>query len=99
MSAERVTHRPRRPRLRTVGPRDYNTRMAHAQRIDTAVERYRLFVESSPLIPWEADAQTWQFTYVGPQAEDVLGSRVVEEVEIVAVPDRIGSEVQRSASR
>jgi PAS domain-containing protein len=73
--------------------------MAHAQRIDTAVERYRLFVESSPLIPWEADAQTWQFTYVGPQAEDVLGSRVVEEGEIFAVPDRIGSEVQRSASR
>ena len=24
-------------------------------------------------IPWEADAQTWQFTYVGPQAVKILG--------------------------
>jgi len=24
-------------------------------------------------IPWEADATTWQFTYVGPQAEKLLG--------------------------
>jgi PAS domain S-box-containing protein len=24
-------------------------------------------------IPWEADAQTWQFTYVGPQAVKMLG--------------------------
>jgi PAS domain S-box-containing protein len=41
--------------------------------VDMATERYRLLVESSPLVPWEADAQTWQFTYVGPQAEDLLG--------------------------
>ncbi len=47
--------------------------MAHARIVDVAAERYRLLVESSPLIPWEADAQTWQFTYVGPQAEDLLG--------------------------
>lgn len=24
-------------------------------------------------LPWEADAQTWQFTYVGPQAVKILG--------------------------
>ena len=24
-------------------------------------------------IPWEANAQTWQFTYVGPQAIKILG--------------------------
>ncbi len=24
-------------------------------------------------IPWEASAQTWQFTYVGPQAVKILG--------------------------
>ncbi len=47
--------------------------MAHARIVDVAAERYRLLVESSPLIPWEADAQTWQFTYVGPQAEELLG--------------------------
>ncbi len=30
-------------------------------------------LESSPLVPWEADAKTWCFTYVGPQAEGLLG--------------------------
>src|SRR5262249_43908665 len=25
------------------------------------------------IIPWEADALTWRFTYVGPQAVEVLG--------------------------
>ncbi len=36
----------------------------------------RLLVETTHLIPWEADAQTWQFTYVGPQAEEILGHPV-----------------------
>jgi PAS domain S-box-containing protein len=36
-------------------------------------ERYRVLLESSPLVPWEADARTWCFTYVGPQAEGLLG--------------------------
>ena len=35
--------------------------------------RYRALVESSNSIPWELDLDTWQFTYVGPQAEKVLG--------------------------
>jgi PAS domain S-box-containing protein len=30
-------------------------------------------VESTNAIPWEADAKTWQFTYVGPQAVGLLG--------------------------
>ena len=47
--------------------------MTHTRSVDAAAERNRLLVECSPLIPWEADAQTWQFTYVGPQAEEVLG--------------------------
>ena len=31
-------------------------------------ERLRRLVESTNVIPWEADARTWRFTYVGPQA-------------------------------
>ncbi len=35
--------------------------------------RYQRLVEAMNIIPWEADAQTWEFTYVGPQAKTVLG--------------------------
>jgi PAS domain S-box-containing protein len=40
---------------------------------DSNEERYRILLESTPLVPWEADARTWRFTYVGPQAEQLLG--------------------------
>ncbi len=29
--------------------------------------------EVAGLIPWEADARTWEFSYIGPQAEEMLG--------------------------
>jgi PAS domain S-box-containing protein len=35
--------------------------------------RQRMLLESSNAVPWLADAQTWQFTYVGPQATRLLG--------------------------
>ncbi len=41
--------------------------------LDTAADRYRILLESTPLVPWEADARTWRFSYVGPQAADLLG--------------------------
>ena len=36
-------------------------------------ERYRRLLESTTAMPWEADARTWMFTYVGPQAVELLG--------------------------
>jgi len=36
-------------------------------------DRLRRLVESTNVIPWEADAKTWRFTYVGPQAVKILG--------------------------
>ena len=36
-------------------------------------ERFRALAERGHLLAWEADADTWQFTYVGPQARDLLG--------------------------
>jgi PAS domain S-box-containing protein len=39
---------------------------------DDEVRRERL-LEATNVIPWEADAQTWVFTYVGPQAKTLLG--------------------------
>ncbi len=35
--------------------------------------RQRLLLESFQAVPWEADATTYQFTYVGPQAVGLLG--------------------------
>ncbi len=36
-------------------------------------KKYRTLLESMNIIPWEADAKTFQFTYVGPQAAALLG--------------------------
>ncbi len=36
-------------------------------------ERYRHLVEATGVIPWEADAATWVFSYIGPQVEAILG--------------------------
>ncbi|MEC4815390.1 MAG: CHASE domain-containing protein [Scytonema sp. PMC 1069.18] len=36
-------------------------------------ERFRKLTEKVRVIPWEADALTWNFTYVGPQTEEILG--------------------------
>lgn len=35
--------------------------------------RLRALLESTRAIPWEASAKTWEFTYVGPQAVELLG--------------------------
>ena len=36
-------------------------------------EHFRLLVETTNVIPWEADIKTRQLTYVGPQAQELLG--------------------------
>ncbi len=36
-------------------------------------EHFRRLVETVNVIPWEADLATWRFTYVGPQAVEILG--------------------------
>lgn len=36
-------------------------------------EHYRHLIESSSAIPWEYNINTQRFTYVGPQAKDMLG--------------------------
>ncbi len=48
-------------------------RQRTAQALQESQEKLRLLVETTNVIPWEANAETWQFTYVGPQAEQILG--------------------------
>jgi PAS domain S-box-containing protein len=44
-------------------------------------ENLRLLVESTNAVPWQADTTTWLFTYVGPQAEKLLGYPVASWYE------------------
>lgn len=47
------------------------------QQIESALlasqNRYRRLVETTSIIPWDANPGEWRFTYVGPQAEALLG--------------------------
>jgi signal transduction histidine kinase/DNA-binding response OmpR family regulator len=36
-------------------------------------ERFQHLVETTRVIPWELDPETWRFTYVGPQAVSLAG--------------------------
>ncbi|MCZ6452236.1 MAG: PAS domain S-box protein, partial [Deltaproteobacteria bacterium] len=57
--------------------RKLQSETAERKEISTALEeaemRQRLLLESTNVIPWEADAKTWKFTYVGPQAVEFFG--------------------------
>jgi PAS domain S-box-containing protein len=44
-----------------------------AKELGESEERFRKLTEKVRVIPWEVDAITCQFTYVGPQATDILG--------------------------
>ena len=57
--------------------------------VDTRPIDYRAFLESTPLVPWVADAQTWEFTYVGPQAVALLGFPVEDWYDPAFWTDRI----------
>ena len=43
------------------------------EELRSSERRYRQLVESTAAVPWELDAASQRFTYMGPQAERVLG--------------------------
>ncbi|TDI37617.1 MAG: PAS domain S-box protein [Acidobacteria bacterium] len=53
--------------------RDVTERKRQQEEIEKSEARFRLLAESTNVVPWEADARTWLFTYVGPQAVKLLG--------------------------
>ncbi len=65
--------------------RDLLTQIVERSRVGQALreseERLRLLLETTRAVPWEADAQTWQFIYVGPQAAELLGYPVEQWYE------------------
>jgi PAS domain S-box-containing protein len=44
-------------------------------------ERLRLLMETANILPWEADAESWQFTFVGDQSLKMLGYPVEQWYE------------------
>jgi PAS domain S-box-containing protein len=52
---------------------DITERKGLEQALFEGEARLRHLLESTRAVPWQADARTWQFTYVGPQAEKLLG--------------------------
>ena len=52
-------------------------------------EHFRRLVETTNAIPWEADAKSWQFTYVGPQAVRLLGYPLEQWYEMDFWPSHI----------
>ncbi|MBE9609857.1 sensor histidine kinase [Chitinilyticum piscinae] len=52
---------------------DLISRMQVEEALRASENRFRRLVESSSVIPWDARAGEWRFTYIGPQAEALLG--------------------------
>ena len=53
--------------------RDITERKRKEKQLQASEARLRRLLETTNAIPWEANAKTWQFTYVGPQAVKLLG--------------------------
>ena len=62
-------------------------------------ERLRLLLESTHAVPWEANAETCQFTYVGPQAVKLLGYPLDEWLKEGFWPEHIHPQDREHAVR
>lgn len=60
-------------------------------------ETFRGMVESTTGIPWVVDLDTFQFTYVGPQAETILGYPVEQWYETDFWPEHIHPDDRQAA--
>ena len=52
---------------------DITGHVRHRAELAASREQFRQILETSRVVPWEFDAGTMRFTYVGPQAADLFG--------------------------
>jgi len=55
-----------------------NNLISSIHKMQQSEQHYRQLVETTTAIPWEFDLLSWRFSYVGPQAVDVLGYQIDE---------------------
>ena len=53
----------------------------NAETISNDAERFRLLLDAAHIVPWEIDVSTNSFTYVGDQAEGLLGYPIADWYE------------------
>ncbi len=52
---------------------DISERVRLQHKMENSLERYRLLIESTQVVPWEYDLNSQHFTFISPQAEDMFG--------------------------
>jgi len=78
---------------------DISDRVCAQAALRRSEEHLRLLVETTNVLPWEADAATWRFTYVGPQAVPFLGYPVEQWYRAGFWPEHIHPEDREWAVR
>lgn len=76
---------------------DITERKRALQKVRDSEERLRQLLESTNVIPWEAECQNWRFTYVGPQAVKILGYPIDRWYETNFWAEHIHPEDRRNA--
>lgn len=69
------------------------------EEVETSEGKYRFLIESLRAVPWEYDLETDRFTYVGPQAVELLGYPLSDWLDLDSWAQMIHPEDRDAATR